>query len=368
MAVTPYLYRDLKLRQFNRAGEPVDTITNVLSSSGILHTRNLTLGTVDEYNYDTCRRLDDLLRLLPSDSLYRFQYDAVHLPSCQQLISLWKHQRRLTNLHLDFSFSPHKVSSTALGPFKSDSASNPPTSLEPDYAQYNGCTLQIAVQENSQLLRALTYVRELHIVLGGMVKDSDYQRVLEIVLNDRLERLIYKARKIPANKPILPLSALRHLAFHYTLFPCSPSSGERPLASLTHLELVGCERIDRLVNMLGIPNLASLTYQHICDGSTAERNFGDTLCVLAMIKLFNRLERLVLDCPKCIIGHHCPKLKKSILAHKRSLTSLLISCFYFPRAQMQSVLCAIHKCRKLKQLSVPLDSDPETLFGDYKVG
>ena len=323
-------------------------------------------------------RLDELLQLLPPNSLYRFQYDPVHLPSWQQLVYLWKHQRRLTNLHLDFSLSPHQLSSTAvepfiyhrtaLGPLRSDSTRRPPASLEPDNAQYDGCTLQLAVQENSQLLRALTDVRELHIDLGGMEDRLDYQRILEIVLNDRLEKITYRASRIPVYKPILQLPALRHLAFHFTMFCCPFVPNERVLPNLTHLELVECRRVERLVYMLDTSNLVSLIYQHACSEATVERIYGDTVSVLDIIESSNGLERLVLDCPKCIIGRLRPKLEKSISTHKSSLTSLLISCFYLPRAEMQLVLSAIHECRKLKQLSIPLDSDPSNLFDDYKVG
>lgn len=385
VVATPHLYRNLELQRFNSANGNWAGVTDFLSSSGISNIRTLKLGIGVDLGYDLCRPLNGLISLITPNSLYRFEYDSLHLPSCQELVCLWKTQKCLTNLQLDFTLSPkNNVLKTRIGTAGVTAARNitTPSSvnhalrfdatrsqaaaveqfLRPEYALYDGRSLWVAVEENSHYLRALADVRELQVSFSfGLHSVCEVERMLRMLLNNRLEKIIYSAGFVPSFRTLLQPQALRQLAFHYTNFESTPGPSET-FPSLTHLELVECSFIGQLLKWLGLSNLVSLTYQHHHRGAQYPDD-DHVRPLLSRIRFFSGLKHFILDCRTCI--HNYPStLVAAIKAHKSSLESLLINSGECPSWTEPSLMCAISECKHLKQLSIPLES--RTLFRDYR--
>ena len=391
---TPYLYRNLELRDFNSASRGwagfSTSVTNFLSSSGISSIRSLTLGIGDDFDA-LSRPLNGLILQLIPDSLYRFQYDCSHRPSSQELWYLWKTQRRLTNLQLDFTLSPYAeviqkaktefagaTKGRHIGPSRSihtavwfDGIKLKPAAvkefLQPEYALYDAYSLWRAVKDNLQDLRALTDIREVQVSFNlQLLSVSEVEQMLAMILNDRLEKIIYRATNIPTLRSLLQPQALRQLSFHYTDFRDTPAPSER-FSSITHLELMECLHVRGLLKWLVLSNLVSLTFQHHDrHGHSPVLGVGvsDVEILLSRIRRVSGLKHFVLDCPICIANFRC-KFVAAIMAHKSSLESLLINncdCIHWKEP---SAMCAIYECKYLKQLSIPLH--PSTLLAYYRV-
>lgn len=178
----------------------------------------------------------------------------------------------------------------------------------------------VAVNENSQDLRALTNIRELQVSFDfHLIPVNGVEQILEIVLNDRLEKIIYSANIVPTLRPLLQPQALRELVFHNTDFQSTPAPSET-FSSLTHLELVGCFHLTRLIDWLVLSNLISLTFQHSKGHNFAE----DVRPLLSRIRFFSGLKHFILDCPDGISSYRSTFVA-AIKAHKDSPESLLIN-------------------------------------------
>lgn len=342
---TEYLYRDLNL-PYQETGQRWNRLQLVARSRRLHHVRTVTVGDSNFVDVIRCRpSLDAVIAGLPLNRVTRFRWNPNgRRPSLEGLRQLWRDQRYLTNLQLDFSL-------------------NAPSMAD------------IVSEEDARTIRSLNRVTELTLILGGdfHYPPERYEKMVNLLVTPKLRRLDLSANiddpidddlidDDPIEQLWTPLLSilLTSVDLSYLSLSAAAMSCLDGCLLLKHLRLNKCLYICDSLDKFTNPRLESL----IVTFRTWSAFEEDLAAVFRFLLCFQSLRRLVLDAysqrQKCNESD-ISDLSASIGNHSANLHSLFIDILP-PDSPSAPFAGLALECKELRQLAIRVEAQaPEIL-------
>lgn len=258
----------------------------------------------------------------------------------EQMCSLWRTQKRLTDVHVEIN--------NGVGSWTMDDLRN----------------------EGLRELQSLKSVEELSVRLGGSTNLKEYAE-LQVLMNlngvqwatielepqpiRRNTRITYKKRRLDHDcfSRLLPIS-LRSITLVLVALPTDKTVQLQDWLNLSELRLFGCTTVAPMLADLRSHKLTTFMCRDHCSSAVERNESGERLCAISsVLSRSKNLETLALDLHFLKSNDlETVAFDQSVQCHKLNLTSLTICPPLFRKFPD-----AVFKCTELTELSLWVKSD-----------
>lgn len=332
------MYRDLDI-PYDQEDPQWSRLKSLASSKGLRYTQSLKFGSCSFTELGFCKELDDLLPRLRKDSLKRFEFGGLGRPTHEMMEHLWKNQRCLRNLQLNFEL------------------------LSPSVDDILG--------DDAPSLNLLQSVDELDVNFAGTVNADSANKLLSFLHLRCIWNIKITVMVVPRYPQVASFgdgfftqhfpATLTHITLNFVVLPAPEDLQLDLYPGLVYLNLHECRNTERVLDAFRRPVLRELLYcdtDHGLDEPPA-RALG------SMLGRFRNLEKLVLDINWCLRPWDHAKVAMGISTHRTTLKSLLLGGKGVrPGATPRLFLQIAPLCTQLRQLA--LQFHPASVLDDCK--
>ena len=337
-----HLYRNVVLpyRVDDRVWVRVDTLSQ---SQHLHHVQSIDIGQSDLRRSDGfCRNLQPLLRRLPKNALKSFTYGLHGRPQAEDLITVWREQKTLRKLQLDFNLCAPSLPDV-LGYLANDLASL--TSIQELEVDFGEEAYRFWKEEGEEYalavkLFSLLYVQNLSSI------EVRYSGI------DEPQRLGFGSDPPPEVTLVSPHFP-RTLIRLSLSFVCLPPPGEWALSeyhALSALELYDCLNVAPILDSIRQPRLKHFEIRY----QAARDNTAVYLATRSFLKRFSTLVSLSVE--MYLEADSGERLAPAICQHGLHLRSLRIEG-YKEKPGPLDLYNHLEMCPQLEFLALPLNMD-----------